>query len=249
MFSFGSGVLLGQRTDVANATGINFGLVQEVSTDLSFDLKSLYGQYQFPVALARGKAKFSAKAKMARISGIALGSLFFGVTPIVGELLTSFGEGPTAIPTTPFQITVTHGASFVDDYGVVNSATGLPFTRVANSPVAGQYSVAAGGVYTFASAENVSAISVLISYTYTVTTAGTQQINVVNQLMGNTPTFQAQLYTTFQGVPLNMKLFNCVSSKISMATKLDDFMIPEMDFEIFANAAGNVANVSFGEAA
>jgi hypothetical protein len=245
MFFFGSGVLLGQRTDIANATPVNFGLVQEVTLDLSFEVKELYGQYQLPVAIGRGKGKLTGKAKMARISGLALGSLFFGQPVSAGQVATSFGETAT-IPSTPFQVTVANGATFVDDYGVVNASTGLPLTRVASAPAAGQYSVnMASGQYTFASADTGKAV--LISYTYTVAASG-QQIAVTNQLLGITPTFQAQLYGTFQGLPLNVKLYNCVSSKLGAATKLDDFMVPEMDFSMFANAAGNVMNISFAEA-
>src|SRR4051812_45777264 len=113
MFSFGSGVLIGVRTDIANATPINFGLIQDVSLDLSFTTKMLYGQYQFPVSIARGTAKFTGKAKMARISGLAFGSLFFGVTPAAGQLATSFAEAGT-VPATPYQVTVANGATFVD---------------------------------------------------------------------------------------------------------------------------------------
>ena len=87
----------------------------------------------------------------------------------------------------------------------------------------------------------------LISYTYTVSGAG-QQFTLANPPMGTTPSFQAQLYTSFQGKPANVKLFNCVSSKLSFATKLEDFTIPELDFDIFANAAGNVLQWSFAEA-
>lgn len=248
MFFFGSGVLLGQRTDVANSTPVNFGLVQEVTLDTSFDLKELYGQYQFAVALGRGKAKFTGKAKMARISGLALANLFFGVAIAAGQTATSFAEGPTAIPATPFQITVANGATWVDDYGVVNAATGLPFTRVASGPVAGQYSVSAGGIYLFASADNVSGISVLISYTYTIPATG-EQIVVNNPLMGVAPSFQCQLYGSFAGLALNCKLYYCVAQKLATATKLDDFMIPEMDFSIQANAANNVMNLSLGDKA
>lgn len=246
-FSFGSGVLFGTRTDIANATPLNFGLVQDVTMDMSFDLKELYGQYKFPVAVAQAKGKFSGKAKMARISGQVFGNLFFGIAPVVGQVATAFGEGPTAIPTTPFQITVSNSANFVSDLGVVNAVTGLPLTKVASSPTAGQYSVAAG-VYTFASADNVSAVTVLISYTYNITASG-EKIVVVNQLMGTTPTFSANFYSTFQGKPLTFTFPNCVAGKLGFASKLDDFAIPEMDFQIFADAAGNVATYSFNEAA
>ena len=87
----------------------------------------------------------------------------------------------------------------------------------------------------------------LVSYTYAVTAAG-QEFTLANQPLGTPPTFQAQLYTSFQSKPVNVKLFNCVSSKLSFATKLEDFVVPELDFDVFANAAGNVLAWSFAEA-
>jgi hypothetical protein len=33
-------------------------------------------------------------------------------------------------------------------------------------------------------------------------------------------------------------LFNCVSTKLAFATKIEDSVIPELHFDIFANAAG-----------
>ena len=51
IFQFGSGVLLGARTDIADATPVNFGLVQEVQLDLSYTTKELYGQNQFAIAI------------------------------------------------------------------------------------------------------------------------------------------------------------------------------------------------------
>ncbi len=243
-YAFGSGVLLGTRTDVTNATPINFGLIQDVSLDVSFQTKQLYGQNQFPVAIARGTAKFAGKAKMAQISGIAFNNLFFGQTMTTGQLATAFGEAQSVPASTPFTVTVANSATWVDDYGVIYSATGLPLTRVASAPALGQYSVAAG-VYTFNSSDAGKAV--LISYTYTVAGTG-EQFTVTNQLLGTTPTFQCQLFTTFQGKPVNLKLFNCVSTKLAFQTKLEDFTIPELDFEIFGNAAQQVLNWSFAEA-
>ena len=243
MFSFGSGVLIGTRTDIANATPINFGLVQEVQLDLQFTAKELYGQYQFPVAIARGQGKASGKAKMARVSGLAFNNLFFGASLIAGQLATAFGEAQSVPASTPFTVSVTNAGQWQDDCGVVYAASGLPLAKVASAAAAGQYSVAAG-VYTFNSAD--AGASVLISYTYNVMGSG-QQLTLANPLLGTTPTFQAQLYTSFQGKPVNVKLFNCVSSTLTFATKLEDFVIPELDFDIFANAAGNVLQWSFAE--
>ena len=76
-----------------------------------------------------------------------------------------------------------------------------------------------------------------------------QQIVVTNPLLGVAPTFQANLYTTFgnPAIPMSVKLFSCIASKLSFGTKLEDFVIPEMDFDILANAAGSVLTWSLGE--
>ncbi len=124
------------------------------------------------------------------------------------------------------------------------AATGLPLLQVASAPAAGQYSVASG-VYTFAAADTGKAV--LISYNYTLAATG-QQFTVANQLLGTTPTFQANFYTTFQGQAISLKLNNCTSSKLSFQTKLEDFVMPEFDFSCFADASGNVMTWSFAEA-
>ena len=245
MYSFGSGVLLGTRTDIANATPVNFGLVQEVTIEETATIKELTGQFQRPVAIARGTIKTHGKAKVARISGIAFANLFYGVTPSAGQLATSFGEAGTVPATGPFTVTVANAATFTDDEGVLYAATGLPLTKVASAPAAGQYSVSVSGVYTFNSADAGKAL--LISYTYTLAVVG-QKFTVANQLLGTTPTFQAVFYTTFQGQAILLKLNNCTSNKLSFHTKLEDFVMPEFDFSCFADAAGNVMTWSFAEA-
>lgn len=244
MYSFGSGVLLGTRTDITNATPVNFGLVQEVTVEETATIKELTGQYQRPVAIARGTIKTTGKAKVARISGLAFASLFYGVAPVPGQLATSFAEAAAVPAVSPYVVTVVNAASLVDDEGVLYAATGLPLTKVASSPGAGQYAIASG-VVTFNAADAGKAV--LISYTYTLGSAG-QKFTVVNQLLGTTPTFQAVFYTTFQGQPISLKLNNCTSSKLSFQTKLEDFVMPEFDFSCFADAAGNVMTWSFAEA-
>lgn len=243
MFSFGSGVLQGFRNDISNSTPVNFGLIQEATFDWSFDTKSAYGQYQMPVAIGRAKGKLSLKAKAVQVSGLAFGNFFFGSTPAAGQVATAFAETGT-IPGTPYQITVSNTATFVDDLGVVSATTGIPYAKVASAPTTGQYSVSAAGVYTFAAADTT--LTVLISYTYTISATG-EKIVYTNQLMGTTPTFQANLYTTFQSKAMTLKIPNCVCSKLGFGTKLDDFTMPDFEADIFADAAGNVATWSFGE--
>ncbi len=244
MYSFGSGVLIGTRTDVANATPINFGLVQEVTIEEAASVKELYGQFQHPIAIARGTMKTTGKAKVARISGLAFASLFYGAQPQAGQLATAFAEVAGVPAAAPYAVTPANGASFVDDAGVIYAATGLPLVKVAASPVAGQYALAAG-VYSFAAAD--AGKPLLLNYTYTVATSG-QRFAVTNQLTGTTPTFQAQFFTTFQGQAVSLKLNACTASKLSLQTKLEDFVIPEFDFSCFADPTGTVMTWSFAEA-
>lgn len=244
MYSFGSGVLIGTRTDIANATPVNFGLVQEVTIDEQAGVKELYGQYQYPLAVARGTIKTTGKAKVARISGLAFANLYYGVTPAAGQVATSFAEAGTVAASAPYTVTVANEANFVNDAGVLYAASGLPLTKVASSPAAGQYSEASG-VYTFNSADAGKAV--LVTYTYTITGTG-QKFTIANQLIGTTPTFQAVFYTTFQGQAVNVQLNNCTSSKLSFGTKLEDFALPEFDFSCFADSSGNVMTWSFAEA-
>src|SRR5262249_10357319 len=148
--NFGTGTLIATPNagDLAsNPTPMKFGVLQDVSIDFSGDVKELFGQYQFAVDTARGKIKVQWKAKYAQLIGKQVNDLFFSETLASPMQSFSIDEGGT-IPATPFQITVVNSATWQTDGGVYNVATGLPFTKVASAPGAGQYSVAAG-VYTF----------------------------------------------------------------------------------------------------
>src|SRR5438552_7668798 len=94
--SFGAGALWGNRTDVSGS-GIGpdqFGILQDVQIDWDWTTKELYGQFQFPVDIARGQGKITGKAKFARIFGAIYGDLFFGQTPAAGQLTVSENEAP-----------------------------------------------------------------------------------------------------------------------------------------------------------
>lgn len=250
MYQFGSGALFGfpnGGNTAPNPTPMKFGTLQDVSLDVSGDIKQLYGQKQFPEAVARGKSKISGKAKFAAINGKMMNDLFFGQTMGAGMVKTSLDETAT-VPATPFQVTVANAANFKQDWGVRYASgvnAGLPLTRVAASPAVGQYSVnTASGVYTFAAGD--TGASVLISYTFTAASTGTQ-LNITNQLMGFAPTIQVLLQSTYNANQFSILLYSVVASKLSFATKQEDFIIPEFDFEAFANAAGQVADMYSNE--
>lgn len=242
-FGFGSGVLWGtpltdaNGASIANPTPIQLGVMQDMSLDISFDTKMLYGQNQFPVAVGRGKGKMAGKAKLAQLNGAMMNSLVFGQTVTSGILSDVYDVTGSVIPSTPFTITPTVPSSgtWSADLGVKN-ANGVPMTRVASSPATGQYSVSAG-VYTFAAAD--TGLTVFISFQYTASSTSAKKSTVLNLPMGYAPTFRADIFVPYAGKSLIFTIPQCLSSKFGLVTKQDDFLIPELDFEGFADSAGN----------
>lgn len=247
MFVFGSGVLIGTPSWSATPTPINFGLVQEVSIDITTNLKPLYGQYNFPVAIGAGTKKVKAKAKVAKLSGVAWGALAFGVMPSTGQAISQFAESHAYAVT----VTMTNAATFVADLGVVYASTGLPMTRVATPAAAGQYSVnVATGVYTMYSADSAAG-PFLYSYTYTAAAATAQHVDVNQALIGSTINFGANLFASdpVTGKQFSVNLPNCVMEKMSFGTRIEDFLVPDLEFEAYANAAGLAMTFNFGDTA
>ena len=243
-YAFGAGSLWGIN-DVPNATPIRMGALQGVSLDVAFTQKELYGERQYPLALARGTAKITGRAAFAKLNAAILNDLFFNepTNPSTGQILLADRESAT-IPGTPFQITVANAANFRDDLGVIFQATGLPLVKVASSPAAGQYSVSAGGVYTFNTADTTKVVR--IDYSYNNTTTG-KKMTITNKLLGQAPFFKCVLSQVFQGKQVTFVLNRCMSSKLTFATKLEDFVIPDFDFAAFADDADNIGELSMGE--
>jgi hypothetical protein len=242
--SFGSGAVWGERTDVIGS-GIGprqFGVLQDIEIDFDWTDKELYGQLQFPVAIARGQGKISGKAKFAQILGLLYSGIFFGVTPATGQFAVSQLEAATVPATTPYTVTPANAASYNDDLGVSYAGSGKRFNRVTTPSVAGQYSVNfANGVYTFSAAD--ASAAVLILYTYNIATTGSK-LTLTNQPMGITPTFKATFYTAYNGSGTALRLNACTATKLSLPTKLDNWTISELDFMAFADASGTIGYLS-----
>lgn len=242
MYVFGSGILIG--TD-SLGNSINFGLAQEVALDITTTTKTLYGQNNFPVAIGSGTRKFTGKTKMARISAHAFGQLFFGVVPSVGSVLSTYESAQTA------SYTATHGANFVKDLGVTFASTGLPLKLVTTTPTTGQYEVnSSTGVYTFFASDATTGAGLIVTYNYTAAAAG-QSLPIVSTPIGPSVTFSASLFAQdpTTGGQFGLQLYSCVAEKMSFGTKLEDFIMPELDFQVLANAAGQVCQFNMYDAA
>lgn len=241
-YMFGSGTVIGTRTDTTTPTPVPLGVVQDIQTDFDFTLKELMGQYQSPVDIARAGLKIQGNAKVARIYGRSFNDLFFGQTLTSSSSQQQAVNENGTIGPTPYTVTVANSATFVADLGVFYKATGVQLTRVASGPTTGQYSVAAG-VYTFAAAD--TGLVVEVNYTYTATSG--YLITLTNQLMGAAPRFKMNLATTYSGLIFNLQLNACVASKLSLPQKNQDYLIQDLQFQAHADASGMIGSLSTSE--
>ena len=245
VFEFGSGILTGTRTDLSGVqTPRRFGVLQDVSIDFNGDIKMLFGTNQYPVDTARGKTKIEGKAKFAALQASGYNDLFFGQTLATGQSKYAYNERTTLATTTAaISYTVANAAStpLVDQgvfYGGTGANAGVQLTAgTSATPASANYSFnGSTGVYTLSSSD--SAASVLFNYKYQVSTGFNIAIN--QQFMGTTPRFGLTLFQIFEGNQMVLDLYSATSSKLTYPTRIDDYVINEMDFSAFANAADEV---------
>jgi len=247
--NFGSGTVVGRRTDISNPTPSFLGILQDIEIDFDQSLKELIGQQKVAVDVAMAALKITGKAKFARISSSTLRDLLFGsaatVTTGAGLNMVA-GEVQTTATTT---FTVTNAATFKEDFGVFYQSTGVQFVRVASAPTVGQYSVnETTGVYTIAVTDENK--NLLVYYSYGVTTL--VQSVIANTNMGTGPSFEMfinETYTNNAGVvnTFNLKLNACRTSKLAFPFKNTDYTIEGFDFQAFADTSGTIGTISTTE--
>lgn len=245
---FGIGALWGQRNDIATVGPDQFAVLQDNSIDFSFEVKELYSQLGYPIDIARGKGKISGKAKVARVFASLYADIFFGETMATGENNTSENELFTLAAST---LTVSHSSTFLADLGVYYSAVGnFRFTEVfgtAALSTVGTYKTGTNGVYTFFTGDIGAVVS--LSYVYTDTSGKTITIN--NNFMGYTPTFIGTFYqsraTQGSSGQITLRLNECVSSHLTIPSRIDDYAIQDFDFQAFSAGNNVVGTISTTE--
>src|SRR5579862_4415926 len=104
IFQIGSGTLFALRTDITGATPIKLGALQDTQIDFSGDLKALYGQNQYALAIGRSKTKIEVRSKFANIDGRTWNNTYFGGTLSSGSALTSENEAQSIPASTPYHV-------------------------------------------------------------------------------------------------------------------------------------------------
>jgi hypothetical protein len=238
-YVFGTGQLF--STPVGGGAPLRLGALQDVSVDFNGEIKSLFGQYSFPLSTARGKTTIEWKAQSGNIDVTSFNTMFFGQTVADNdELLQAINETGTVPAMSTYTVTVDEAATFFMDLGVT-LANGTPLVQVASMPGALEYSVSAMGVYTFNSAQ--ASAAVLINYLYeSASTGGT--LTLSNTLMGSMPQFQLVLSQTFESKTFTLILFAATAEKLSLPLKQDDYLIADLSGQAFANSANQVGRIT-----
>jgi len=250
---FGSGIIWaypsGAQTG-SNVTPCEIGTLQNCKLDITADIKSLFGLWSFPVDSAIGKRNIKGSAAFAQYEGTTWNNLLWGSagsTAVGAAQITSYREAWSIPAVSTYIVTVTNSATFVQDGGVLYTATGKQFEAIlTGTPTIGQYKVSAG-VYTFAAAD--ASTAVVITYSYSSTTDG-QTFTVTNTAMGSGPIVGLQLLLPYESpsfASLDRGIFlpNVRIGNLSLASKLDDYTEENTTFEAFANLTTGVVMQSY----
>lgn len=243
MFQFGIGFMYGvPKTGnlAVNPTPKQFGTIQDVSFEISQDLKELRGQSKFPEDVAPGNMKGAGKVQFGRLDVDTFNQLLFAEqTEPSGIQIINANELRNIPGVGPFTIQVLNFATFTNDLSLFYNSgpnAGKRFINTIAAPGVGQYQVnVATGVYTFNAGD--AGIQVAISYTYSSPTGVT--FTVLNHLMGYGPVCEVWLSDPYQGNN-GVHLYAVRFAKLGAPRKREDYTIGEMDFQFFANASGQV---------
>lgn len=246
-YNFGTGQIF--TAPINGGAPLRLGALQDVSFDFSGDIKTLFGQYQYPLAARRGKTKIEGKIGSANIDVAAFNTVFFGGDLTEGTEYKQINGEVGAIPATPgpYTVVVANGAHFYMDLGVADALTGVLLKQVASGPAAGEYSVdPTTGTYTFASADHGKAV--LFYYLYTDVAATGGSLVITNNLMGVTPKFRLVMTHEEDGESFTIILFSVVADKLTMPLKQDDFVMPEISYQAFADRTNRIGIMSSSSA-
>ena len=204
----------------ANPTAIPFAVLDGLSVNVKPEYETYDGQQLFPVAVALKKAKVSGKIDTIDVFASVL-SQIFGVTPSTGSEIPVINEVKLNLSGAAY--TVAQGATFAEDFFVLNLTDAIQMKRVASAPAVGQYSVnTTTGAYTFNASDNTKNFGFTYSYTGAATGKSTLVQNAVGslvtgvQLVGFAP--------STSGKPLGVKIWNAFFDDYSLDLKADAFV-------------------------
>jgi hypothetical protein len=241
---FGAGRFFGIN-NVSNPTPMVGGVMQDQTITIKRSTKSLYGEGSLAADVCGADIEVTGKITLGASSVRIVSDMMFGNAANDGQILQANQEAGQVPASSTYIVTVANSEDWTVDLGVRDLVTGLPMTRVASGPAAGQYAVAAG-VYTFAAAD--ASLKVSVSYLYTNSEAG-KSVSLINQPMGNFGNFTAVMVFPWSNEQDILTLNNCLASDHEIASKGGDYGKPTFGFMAACDTDDTLGSFSFAEAA
>jgi hypothetical protein len=230
---FGLGQLSAIPTG-ANPTPVPFALLEGVTVSSKYGTKNFRGPYQGIVDEALIDLDVTIKVKNAHINGATLAAFLSGSSLTTGSVVGVTGELAT-IPTTPFQVTVANGATFAENYGVLDITANKWLQCAATASATGIYAVnTATGVYTFNTAD--VGHNLAINYGYTAAAVG-KTLTLNNQLQGTTNYFALAGYDQYNSKYIGRRYPRVTCPSIQLDLKPTDYTKQDLEFHVLQDAA------------
>jgi hypothetical protein len=215
----------------ANPSPTQLAVIKSWTLDLSQDMLDLRGSSLDLLDTLPVKRTVKGKLSLNDFSTTLVGAVTSGTTISAGVTLGALET--SAVPATPYQITVTNSAQFVKDLGVIDYTSAKELTNVASTPATGQYSYSAG-VYTFAAADTTHSMG--ISYSYTVAASGkTVQVAAANAGVAST-TYALHVYGSAGGKSYGFYLPSVRIPNLSLSMSPDQWSDVSCDFTAFLDS-------------
>lgn len=229
IFNIGSAFLIPPGS---NVEGERFGVIRSLSVDFGVEVAELRGENFYVEEVARKTVAVSGKVAFAKLTPELILSAVPGTAKTTGSY--HLASETSAVPATPFQITVTNSAKYASTLEVKDNTAGYRMLEVASAPAAGEYSVSAG-VYTFNTADSTH--SVTITYDYTETTGVT--VTGTNAMAEAPSTYYSlRAYNTTKGKTFGIHLPRVVIPGLSLPLSQQDFAAFEFSFTAMPDASG-----------
>lgn len=247
-FWFDSGTLWarplidGRRVPQADLTPIRLGNLKGIELNIDMELNEARTTQQFKANMATGEKTIRGSASLGAFSARAINQLYFGEQAAAGARLIQNDDRST-LAGSPFEITPTvpQSGTWESDLGACLTTDGTVLKRVAGSPGAGEYSVAAG-VYTFNTAEDTKEVS--ISFVYDI--SGGEKLSVLNQHKDLAASFELILQGRYNDKQVTWILNKVVADAFSLPSSSESFLIQDFEFEAIADLNGVVGTISQG---
>ena len=237
---FGAGELIARP---AGGTPVRVATLQGVDIDIGATPKNLIGSRQYAEASVRAGSTISGKIQSGRFDGRLISNLFLGasetdgsiqtglIIPVTDEIVT-IGEDGTVTPKLA-------GATFDSDLGAVDFQTRGIYKWVKQDPASGEYTYdEATGEYSFAEAD--AGKKVALSYLKVDQTRG-ETTTIRNDEMGEQASFEL---ISYDKKGLFIHLYACQFNKATLQRKNDDYLIPNLEFDAYADDVRGVGRIS-----